>query len=469
MKLPWLMSGVLGTLSVLLISLSAEAARLQSWQFNQAQNQLIFSTDEPVQPRVQLLTDPVRLVIDLPNTSLERRRIREDGDGAIDEIEIRREDEDTARIVIELENEYTIDPTQVIVQGTSQTGWSVQLPPPRRLSRAERRANRDRETRIPIEVIPYVDAAVIQTVEVVTNGRGVTIRADRPLTDYTSGWDQATSTYQIRIPQARLARDFTNPTLDNRSPLLSLRAQQADSDVVIGLQPAPGVQIGELSRVSQSLALSLAGRPQRRFVPGETTRTRILPPLDQLPNVANQRVLIVIDPGHGGRDPGAIGIGGLRETDIVLEVSLRVAELLQQNGAEIILTRADEREVGLEPRVALANRANADIFVSIHANAISMSRPDVNGVETYFYSSAAGRELSAYLLDSLLEATGMNNRGVKEARFFVLRRTNMPASLVELGFVTGAEDAPRLADSNFRELLAKAVARGILQYIVDTF
>ncbi|QYO63055.1 N-acetylmuramoyl-L-alanine amidase [Leptolyngbya sp. 7M] len=98
-----------------------------------------------------------------------------------------------------------------------------------------------------------------------------------------------------------------------------------------------------------------------------------------------------------------------------------------------------------------------------------MSRPDVNGVETYFYSSAAGRELSAYLLDSLLEATGMNNRGVKEARFFVLRRTNMPASLVELGFVTGAEDAPRLADSNFRELLAKAVARGILQYIVDTF
>lgn len=188
MKLPWLMSGVLGTLSVLLISLSAEAARLQSWQFNQAQNQLIFSTDEPVQPRVQLLTDPVRLVIDLPNTSLERRRIREDGDGAIDEIEIRREDEDTARIVIELENEYTIDPTQVIVQGTSQTGWSVQLPPPRRLSRAERRANRDRETRIPIEVIPYVDAAVIQTVEVVTNGRGVTIRADRPLTDYTSGW-----------------------------------------------------------------------------------------------------------------------------------------------------------------------------------------------------------------------------------------------------------------------------------------
>ncbi|XQQ07139.1 MAG: N-acetylmuramoyl-L-alanine amidase family protein [Leptolyngbya sp. IPPAS B-1204] len=150
-------------------------------------------------------------------------------------------------------------------------------------------------------------------------------------------------------------------------------------------------------------------------------------------------------------------------------MSLRVAELLQQNGAEIILTRADEREVGLEPRVALANRANADIFVSIHANAISMSRPDVNGVETYFYSSAAGRELSAYLLDSLLEATGMNNRGVKEARFFVLRRTNMPASLVELGFVTGAEDAPRLADSNFRELLAKAVARGILQYIVDTF
>jgi N-acetylmuramoyl-L-alanine amidase len=106
--------------------------------------------------------------------------------------------------------------------------------------------------------------------------------------------------------------------------------------------------------------------------------------------------------------------------------------------------------------------------VSIHANAISMSRPDVNGVETY-YASGTGRRLAAAIQASMLAATGMNDRGVKQARFFVLRRTSMPAALVEVGFVTGAADAPLLADSAWRETAANAIARGILQYISQTY
>ena len=114
----------------------------------------------------------------------------------------------------------------------------------------------------------------------------------------------------------------------------------------------------------------------------------------------------------------------------------------------------------------VAERASADVFVSIHANAISMSRPDVNGIET-FHASSAGQILAAAIQDSLIEATGSPSRGVKSARFFVIRRTSMPAALVEVGFVTGAEDAPRLEDPGYRRLLAQAIARGILQYIRD--
>lgn len=467
MKIHWLLSS-LTTLSILLVSLSAKAAELQSWQFNERQNQLTFSTDEPVQPRVQLLDDPVRLVIDLPNTALEKRHIDEDGDGAIEEIDIRRMDDNVARIVIELEDNYRIDPAQVVVRGTSPTDWVVQLPTPQRSQRQERRSNRSEEG-TPIAVKPYVEATIIEAVELSADGSSLEIRADQPIQTYTSGWDQSTATYQIQIPQARLARGVSSPTLDNRSALLQARVRQEGDAVVIALQPAPGVQIGNISRLNQIISLSFLGRPQRRFSGASNVVRRPLPPLNQLPNVAEKRVLIALDPGHGGRDPGAVGIGGLRETDIVLEVGLKVAQLLQQQGAQVVLTRQDEREIDLEPRVSTANRANADLFVSIHANAISMSRPDVNGVETYYYSSAAAEELASSLQESVLDATGMNSRGVKEARFYVLRRTNMPAALIEVGFVTGADDAPRLADSSFRDLLAQAITRGILQYVVNNF
>lgn len=127
------------------------------------------------------------------------------------------------------------------------------------------------------------------------------------------------------------------------------------------------------------------------------------------------------------------------------------------------MTRTDDREIELEPRVQLAERVNASLFVSIHANAINMSRPDVNGIETYYYSR--GWRLAYTIHNSILQATGARDRGVRQARFYVLRETSMPAVLVETGFVTGAEDAPQLANPAYRKVMAEAIARGILQYI----
>lgn len=467
MKIHWFFSSLLSSLSVLLMALSAEAAKLQSWQFDDQQNRLTFTTDEPVNPQVQLLDDPMRLVIDLPDTELERRRDRENGEGAIDEIEVRRIEDNLARIVIELENDYIIDPGRVVVQGVSPTTWIVQLPPAQRVRDRDRRS-RDDDAGIPIAVTPYVAPSVIEAIELAESGN-LTIRSDRPVETYSSGWDQATASYQIRLSRSQLGRGVGSPTVSSRSPALRVRVRQESEDVVIAIQPAPGVQVGELTQANQTLSLALIGRAQRQFLPGDRAATRVFPPLNQLPQVTNQRVVIAIDPGHGGRDPGAVGIGGLRETDIVLDVSLQMADLLRAQGVEVILTRQDEREIDLEPRVSTANRGNADLFVSIHANAISMSRPDVNGVETYFYGSPAGRALSDVILQSILEATNMRSRGVKEARFYVLRRTAMPATLVEVGFVTGAEDAPRLADPEFRTLIAQAITRGILQYVVENF
>ena len=175
------------------------------------------------------------------------------------------------------------------------------------------------------------------------------------------------------------------------------------------------------------------------------------------------KVTVVIDPGHGGNDPGAVGIDSLHEADIVLPIAQQVAAALEQQGVQAILTRSDDREVELEPRVQLAERARATLFVSIHANSISLDRPDVNGFETYYYSN--GQALAQALYNNTLQTLGIPGRGVHQARFYVLRQTSMPSTLIEIGFVTGSEDQPRLANPEFRSQLAAAIAQGILQYL----
>jgi N-acetylmuramoyl-L-alanine amidase len=182
-----------------------------------------------------------------------------------------------------------------------------------------------------------------------------------------------------------------------------------------------------------------------------------------LPQVSNGRAVVTIDPGHGGRDPGAVGIQGIQEKEIVLDISLQVARLLEQQGVQVVMTRTDDREIDLEPRVSLAERVNATLFVSIHANAINMSRPDISGIETYYFNN--GQDLARVIHGSMLQGTGANDRRVRQARFYVLRKTSMPSVLLEVGFVTGAEDAARLSDPAYRSQMAASIARGILLYL----
>lgn len=193
----------------------------------------------------------------------------------------------------------------------------------------------------------------------------------------------------------------------------------------------------------------------------------ILPPIAQVvPSTpiqrSDRRVVVMVDPGHGGKDPGAIGIGGLQEKDVILSISQQVAALLEKQGIQAIMTRDSDYFVALAPRVEMARQAGANLFVSIHANSIS-NRPDVNGLETYYYG--IGKPLAETIHNSILQNININNRRVREARFYVLRNSAIPATLVEVGFVTGTQDAPKLGDSTYQSEMASAIAKGIIQYI----
>jgi N-acetylmuramoyl-L-alanine amidase len=215
---------------------------------------------------------------------------------------------------------------------------------------------------------------------------------------------------------------------------------------------------------------------------------------------------IVIDPGHGGHDSGTLGPDGIEEKDVVLDVSLRLGKLLKQRlGADVIFTRSDDTFIPLETRTAIANKAQADLFVSVHAN--SSPDPSARGVETYylnFTSSPESLELAArenavsqqsihqlsdlvkkialhdkidesrefasdvekYLYEGLDQGNpGLKDRGVKQAPFVVLIGANMPSILAEISFLTNPDDASELRDPKYRQRIAESLYRGIARYV----
>ena len=188
--------------------------------------------------------------------------------------------------------------------------------------------------------------------------------------------------------------------------------------------------------------------------------------LANLPNVKKNKFYVVIDPGHGGPDSGAIGIGGLRETDVVLDVSKIVTNILKKKGVKVKMTRTTEIDLDLGPRVSMANNTKADIFVSIHANASLGKKRNINGLETFYYSGWKGRLLAEKIQKQIIKVSpGSPDRGVRRGRYFVIKQTNMPAVLIEIGFVTGKLDGSRLSKDMHRERVAYAIARGILEYL----
>jgi N-acetylmuramoyl-L-alanine amidase/type II secretory pathway predicted ATPase ExeA len=216
---------------------------------------------------------------------------------------------------------------------------------------------------------------------------------------------------------------------------------------------------------------------------------------------------IAIDPGHGGSDTGAMGPHGLMEKNLCLDVALRLGRLIQQDipGAEVIYTRTTDKFVSLEDRTAIANRAHADLFISIHAN--SSDSPSARGVETYYLSLLASPESmrlaarenalaqsSLHDLPELVQkiarnakiaeskvlagdvqsalatrlelvSRGETNRGVKRAPFVVLTGANMPAVLSEISFISNASDESLLLESSQRQRVAESLYRGIAAYL----
>lgn len=310
---------------------------------------------------------------------------------------------------------------------------------------------------------PTSPTATIQSVTL--SGNQLLIRSNRSIR--ASGVMGADGLYQVTIPNSQLANEIQGPQLGSNSPISRVRVRQSSNQsVIILIQPNNGVQINELNQPNET---TVALQFQNNRNTNDSTYVVVPPPDRNTPppvnpvNPNNGRLLVIIDPGHGGKDVGAIGVGGVREKDIILAISLEVTRLLQQQGINVKMTRDSDYFVDLAPRTTMANQMGADLFVSIHANAINLSRPDVNGLETYYFSDP---ELAQTIHRNITQQIPtIQDRGVRRARFYVLRNSRMPSTLVEVGFVTGREDAMNLQDPDYQRRMAQSITSGILEYI----
>lgn len=192
--------------------------------------------------------------------------------------------------------------------------------------------------------------------------------------------------------------------------------------------------------------------------------------------------IIVIDPGHGGIDPGAKTDAGLCEKEIVLDIGLRLKRLLSRAGMYVTLTRENDVDLSNQPgvegmgfatrkradlsaRVRMANEKKADLFLSIHAN--SFPGAVWSGAQTFYdQANEEGRNLAICVQTELVRQLGPNHRKAKTGRFRVLTDTHMPAALVEVGFLSNPREANLLADPGYRQRVAESIYQGLINYFV---
>lgn len=283
--------------------------------------------------------------------------------------------------------------------------------------------------------------------------------------------------------------------------------QLSSGSVVVRV--SPGFSVAVVNGVAQPLGAPVVSHQGILWVPAQAAAPWITVTPAPPPPVPTGRYAIrtvVLDPGHGGRDPGAIGASGVREKQVVLDIARQLRRRLEADGIQVLMTRSDDRFISLKGRAAFANQQKADLFVSIHANA-SRAR-NASGYEVYYLSEATddaaralavaenaslsmdtpngagvsedteaivwdlihtenrteSRELASTVCRGMKRSLPAYNRGVKSARFYVLKWTQMPSVLIEVGFVTNRTEGSRLQHNSYRDAVAEGIAHGLLAY-----
>ena len=469
---------------------------------------------DEVEYQAARVENPDRIFFDLHNSHLASelagKSFAVTDDGFLTRIRAAQYSNDVTRVVLDVHEvaEYSAfllpNPYRLIIDIHGKTGAGSVAPPANSKQQTgnsnEITGNREQRTVNNVAPIP-------STVPSGSNGTTeVSGLPPMPVTDGSAafGLSSRKTAGNTTVAQPRVVIP-TKPTTANPVPN-TVSTHSSDAGVEFA---AVEDQPGRVEATSKPTSQPIVDRTPKSKTPVAAAPVPVPPPTadgETLMRALGLKIgRIVIDAGHGGHDSGTLGVGGIEEKDVVLDVALRLGKLLHDRlGAEIVYTRADDTFIPLETRTAIANKAQADLFISVHAN--SSQDSSARGVEVYYLNftsdpdamRVAGREnavstQSVHELSDLVKkialkdkidesrelATdvdaglyaglakgneGLKNRGVKKAPFVVLIGANMPSILAEISFVTNPTDAEQLQRPQYRERVAESLYNGVARY-----
>lgn len=367
-----------------------------------------------------VLQMPDRIVVDLPNTYLEGTtegaiNIGKDG---IKAVRYSQFEKNTVRVVIDLDA-----PLQYSVE-TSDGGLAVNL-------------NGE-----PLKAIQYVETGWKTALLSIDTGKSVR---------YDVIYDKNTKSMIVEIPGDEAVLEEGEVFVDNgvvdRIQVIPYNASRDASYVIVFLKDELQYKVTSPEK-TDNITIELSGVP-----------------------ALYQDMLVVIDPGHGGQDPGATTKDGVQEKDLNLDVSMRLKALLEGMGFKTIMTRQDDTLIDLYKRAEIANEANADLYMSVHFNAHTSA--SIYGVETLYYPSEKNeldnRDNYTYakiIQEEMLKELNTADRGLDPRdKLVVIRETKMPAVIAELGFMTNSNEKALITTEAYRQKCAQALANGIKRYV----
>lgn len=375
-----------------------------------AVRKLTITTSQPTQYRVFNLSEPRRMVIDFEGTTLDAKIPQITGDGQwLGAARLAQFDPYTVRVVLDLKD------------GT-----------PCYVTRSPSDPNR----------IEVRTVQTIQRITLGTAGSSLTVTGDSELAE-TIRRLHSPERLEIDLNYFRLSKTLTLPKLNG-----------------LFIQ---GLHVTEVSPIQTRLELDIS-----KYLLYETEfsadRTRMTLRFKQSLFCGKT---VVLDAGHGGVDPGTCGSQGTREKEFTLDVAMRLKDLLEEAGSQVVMTRRDDQYISLFERPQIANYFQADLFISIHCNSFSQDRR-VRGIEIYYQQeNAASKRLAERVLEQVTARTGLSRRGVKANNYVVLVETVMPGILAELGYLSNFEEETRLRSSGFRDNAALGIFEGMAAYFED--